>query len=175
MWYELYTPNRNNRYAATQSTGNHVISEASPSARTAWRFVKRVDNTWDIINSNGTYLSPTSGMNSVMTTSVTTPANGWTLSAAAVLGTVIITSGEVQLNQTNAGLGWSVYNWGRGNNTTDSGCQYLVRPSMYQGIISGIMKTDVDTISATCYDLLGRPTNSVSGGVYVVNRALVVR
>lgn len=175
VWYDLYTPNRNNRYMATQANGNQVVSEATPSERTAWRFVKRTDQTWDIVNSNGAYLAPTAAFNSGLTTSVTAPTRGWTLSAAATLGAVIVTSGEVQLNQTNAGLGWSVYNWGRGNNTTDSGCQYLVRSSTYSGMIAGITKVNADATTSTYYDLLGRRTIPINKGVYVLNGHVVVR
>lgn len=174
VWYDFYTPNRNNRHMATQNGSQQLTSEATPSERTAWRFVKRADQTWDIINSNGAYLSPTAAYNSALSTSSTSPARGWRLSAAATLGMVIITSDDVQLNQTNGGLGWSVYNWGRGNNTTDAGCQYLVRPSTYRGAITGITQLNA-TKTAVYYDLLGRRIMSKNKGVYVKDRKVVLR
>ena len=42
----------------------------------------------------------------------------------------IIVSGTAQFNQTNnSTLGYKVYNWGGGSNTTDTGCQYLISPA----------------------------------------------
>ena len=52
------------------------------------------------------------------------PASGWTFKPAATSGYYILTSGTVQMNQTNSGLSYKIYNWGDGTNTTDTGCQF---------------------------------------------------
>ena len=126
-FYTLSTPQRENRYATSnganaEMTGNATVTEASK-----WKFVTRNDGKYDIVNkSNGTYISPASSNNTALRTQSASPANGWELKPAATQGLFIIVSGDVQFNQTNSSLGYKVYNWGSGTNTTDTGCQYLI-------------------------------------------------
>ena len=54
-------------------------------------------------------------------------SKGWTLKAADTMGYLIVTSGSAQLNQTNPGLNYKIYNWGSGINTSDTGCQFAIR------------------------------------------------
>lgn len=170
LWYDLYTPARGNRYLTLQ--GEMLFGAASPSERSAWRFVKRADDTWDIISSDGRYLAPTAAYNTALTISSMRPLRGWTIKPSSMLAHVIITSGNVQINQTNAGLGWRVYNWGNGSNTTDGGCQYLVRRSTYQGEITSIAASDsgVATRIGVYFDLLGRPVSTpLADHIYIIN------
>lgn len=174
FWYNLSTPQRSHRYAASKGVNQALVGETSASQRTAWRFERRNDGSWDIISSDGSFLAPTAAHNSPLTTSATSPTQGWTVSAAATLGCVIITSGNAQLNQTNAGLGWKIYNWGGGTNTTDTGCQYLVRRSAYQNGITAIASLSIER-EANTYDLLGRRTTATAPGVYIVNGTTIVK
>lgn len=174
FWYNLSTPQRSNRYVTAKGTGKALIGEAAASERSAWRFEHRDDGTWDIINSDGTYLSPSAPHDSALSSSTATPTQGWTLKAAATLGNVIISSGNAQLNQTNAGLGWKIYNWGGGNNTTDTGCQYLVRRSTYQDGITAIVPLSTEA-TTTAYDLFGRRTTATTPGIYVINGTTIMK
>ena len=103
-------------------TGNASVSDAAK-----WKFVQRADGKLDIVNyANGTYISPASNNNTALRTVTSSPTSGWELKTAATKGLCIIVSGSVQFNQTQSGLGYKVYNWGDGTNTTDTGCQYLI-------------------------------------------------
>lgn len=94
------------------------------TARQAWKFVPREDNTLDIVNSaDGSYLSPDADNDSPLKTYALQPETGWTLKGADRVGTFIITSGTVQVNQSTAD---NVLNWGDGSNTDDEGCQYYI-------------------------------------------------
>ncbi|MBQ5616498.1 MAG: family 20 glycosylhydrolase, partial [Bacteroidaceae bacterium] len=127
-YYTMCTPQRENRYASSnganaEMTGNTTVTDASK-----WKFTLRNDGKYNIINkSNGTYVSPASSNNTALRTQTNEPASGWELKEAATQGLFIIVSGSAQFNQTNnSGLGYKVYNWGSGTNTTDTGCQYLI-------------------------------------------------
>ena len=128
-YYRMCTPLRANRYA----TGNGVDAaitgptEATTKA-SIWQFVKRSDNSYDIINlADGTYISPesfiTSGNNKSIKTVTAQPNAGWIIKKAETTGNVIVVSGSVQFNQQKDG-NLHLLNWGSGTNTTDGGCQY---------------------------------------------------
>ncbi|MEG1685031.1 MAG: T9SS type A sorting domain-containing protein, partial [Bacteroides sp.] len=124
-WYRLSTPDRGNRYITSQGNGRGVTGETSTATNNSqWKFTQRTDNTWDMINrANNTYLSPTASFNTQFTCTSAQPSTGWTLKPAEKLGRYIITSGTVQINQTNTA---PVYNWGEGTNISDLGCQYKI-------------------------------------------------
>lgn len=135
-WYQLYTPNRGSRYLSSNGAGEGVVgSEANSYARTMWKFVTRTDGKLDIINrKDNSYLAPTAAYDNQIVTSTTQPENGWELSYSNAAGLFIIHSGTVQLNQTQAGSGYKVYNWSSGNSGTDradTGCQYKI--ALYTG------------------------------------------
>lgn len=127
-FYTLSTPLRGNRYPTSKGADAEIVGETTLSAESYWKFVKRADNTFDIINySNNTYISPASNNNTALKSVATAPASGWTIKAADEPGYVIITSGSSQFNQTNnSTLGYKVYNWGSGTNTSDTGCKYKI-------------------------------------------------
>ncbi len=127
-YYTMCTPQRENRYASSNGanadmTGNTTVTDASK-----WKFTLRNDGKYNIINkSNGTFVSPASNNNTALRTQSNEPDAGWELKEAATQGLFIIVSGSAQFNQTNNNsLGYKVYNWGSGTNTTDTGCQYLI-------------------------------------------------
>ena len=126
-YYTMCTPLRDNRYCQSNGANTELTGAAGIGDATKWKFVERGDGKMDIVNyANGTFISPASSHNTALRTQSTSPANGWEIKAADTEGLCIIASGDVQFNQTNSGLGYKVYNWGGGTNTSDTGCQYLI-------------------------------------------------
>ena len=129
VWYQLYTPNRSNKYLTSHGDGV-TGADKNNYATSMWKFVERQDGSLDIINRNdGSYLDPTAAYNAQIMTSATQPAKGWTLSYADAPGLFIISSGTVQLNQTTGDHSFKVYNWSAGQSGTDradAGCQYMI-------------------------------------------------
>jgi len=130
-WYQLYTPNRENRYATSYGDGEILMGDTKTAyAKSMWKFVARTDNTWDIVNrADGTYINPASSYNTAIKTTATKPAKGWTLSYSDAIGTFIISSVDVELNQTQSRQGYKIYNWSAGKNSqdrADAGCQFVI-------------------------------------------------
>ncbi len=117
---------RSSRYATSTGAGAGLMGNATISDASKWKFVLREDNKYDIVNiKDNSFISPTAANNTQLMTATAQPANGWDLNFVGD-GFVTITSGSTQFNQTNSGLGYKVYNWGDGTNTTDGGCRYQV-------------------------------------------------
>lgn len=133
VYYRMYTPQRESRYPTAKGVGADIVGEKTPTDNSIWKFVKRNDATFDIINAaEKSYISPASNNNTALKTASSSPVAGWTVKPAATKGQVIIVSGSVQFNQTNnSTLGYKVYNWGGGSNTTDTGCQYVFEEVEY--------------------------------------------
>ena len=146
VWYQLFTPNRGNKYLTSNGTGAGVTGNAKHNYATGmWKFVARTNGGLDIINRHdGSYLAPTASNNTQLTTSKTQPAAGWTLDYANTPGLFIVKSGSVQLNQTN---NEAVYNWGGGTNRDDTGCQYKIE--MVEGTPDEIPDPSVQTLTLT--------------------------
>lgn len=135
-WYTICSSRRDNRYVTVDNeTGLLTGNSESSSSAAQWRFEKRDDGTWNIINRfTGHYITPVAPQNSQLSTSVSEPSAGWTLSNGSTTRLYIITSGTTQLNQTTSALGYKVYNWGYGSvtdapgsfNTTDAGCEFTI-------------------------------------------------
>ena len=132
VWYQLSTPNRDNRYLTSRGAGQGVYGDEKHNYATGmWKFVSRDDNKGvDIINRHdNSYLAPTASYNTQVSTSATQPEKGWALSHANAAGLFIVSSGTMQLNQTQSNLSYKVYNWSQGETGTDrgdTGCQYMV-------------------------------------------------
>ena len=130
-WYRLSTPNRGTRYLTSGGDGVAATGEeANNRALSQWKFVGRGDGTVDIVNrGNGTYLNPNSAYNSAIMTTVAVPSKGWKFDYSNSPGLYVVNSGTVQLNQTQSGLGWKIYNWSSrsdGCDRDDAGCQYRI-------------------------------------------------
>lgn len=130
-WYQVVATLRGNRYLTSSGSGQGLTGEEQNNlAKSMWRFEKRTDGTWNIINrKDGSYISPTASYNTQVKTSAKAPSKGWTLDYASTPGLYIIKSGTVQLNQTQAGLSYQIYNWSAGQSgtdRTDSGCQFAL-------------------------------------------------
>lgn len=126
---------RNSRYATSYGNGNAPVGDASVSSQSYWKFVDRGDDTYDIVNYDGTYLTPNTTYNAALTTSTTQPSSGWSLGASATDGKYIIYNdgaSHTQVNATKVGQGYKLYNWGYGSYTAgeyrldDVGCQFTI-------------------------------------------------
>lgn len=133
VYYRMRTPLRENRYPTAMGIGADIVGEQTPTNNSIWMFVTRTDGTFDIINAvEGSYISPASNNNTALRTVAASPSAGWTVAPADAAGYVIIKSGSAQFNQTNnSTLGYKVYNWGGGTNTTDTGCKYVFEEVEY--------------------------------------------
>ncbi len=119
----LLKDKRGNKYVTSGGVGAGVTGVTTSTASSTWKFVKRTESTFDIVNvTDNSYLAPTAANNTQLTTSATQPTNAWSIKLAGN-GFVIITSGSVQLHQAT---GANVLNWGDGTNTTDPGCLYQI-------------------------------------------------
>ncbi len=133
VWYQMTSQRSPNLYisATGRAAGVSGKENTATSATSMWKFVDRGDNTYDIVNREyGSYLSPTANYNTQIQTTDTRPAKGWTLGNSNTTGYFIISSGEVQLNQTGDAQGFALYNWSNtatpGADRTDQGCQLKI-------------------------------------------------
>ncbi len=131
-WYKITTPLRGNRLITSTGANAGIMGNDNHNYATCWwKFTERNDGTFNIVNrADGSYISPTAAQNSQLMTSAAEPASGWTLKPGDEFGLYIITSGTAQFNQTQASLGWKLYNWGSGTNTIDTGCQLKVEEAV---------------------------------------------
>lgn len=178
--YTLCTPQRANRYLTSHGAAANLTGEASPAKGdlSLWKFLQRADGSFDMVcQGDATYLSPASAFNTVLKTAASVPSDGWTLKPAATLGQLIIVSGTVQVNQTSSGLGYKIYNWGSGTNTSDTGCQYafaeavptavatvLSKPANHISVVGSkiILSDNAPSRTLRFYDAAGRLARTVS-------------
>ncbi len=178
IYYQLFTPLRDSRYVAAE--GSVLQGVDSPGDNAAWVFDSRTDGSFNIVNySSGMFVAPTAAGNTQLTLSVAEPAAGWQVKPAGQIGYVILVSGSAQFNQTNAGLGFKIYNWGDGTNVTDTGCQFRCVATdlrKNQDSLSPVTAA-AKTRSDATFDLSGRRVVAgeargivISRGVKTVNR-----
>lgn len=173
-WYNFCTPLREGRYVTSTGAAAGLMGTTAPTAASEWKFVDRADGTFDIVNrENGGYISPAVASNTQLVTVDAAPATGWQLKDAATAGYFIIVNGSAQFNQTNGGLGYKVYNWGNGTNTTDGGCQYAFF-LVDEELVSGIHGATTDAAGNSYYDLCGRKVYAPGKGVFIKNGRKVV-
>ena len=132
-WYQMTSLRSSNLYISAEGEDDGIVGKGDTrtSAVSMWKFVDRGDNTFDIINRKyNSYLNPVANYNAQITTVKTRPSKGWTISYANTSSYYIISSGEVQLNQTGSGQSYKVYNWSNnatlGNDRGDDGCQLSI-------------------------------------------------
>ncbi len=168
-WYQLFTPNRGSKYMTSQGVGKQLQGGTNTKyASTMWKFVKRSDNTYNIVNrADKSYISPSASYNTAISTVADEPSTGWTLSYSNAAGTFIISSGKVQLNQTN---NTAIYNWSSGQNGTDRsdvGCQFaiVVAPEVeslpnFKGDVALSMETGAYANPSSSFNKLWTSTSS---------------
>ena len=132
-WYQITSLRSNNLYISAEGEATGVVGKdnTAASAVSMWKFVDRGDNTFDIVNRQyGSYLNPVANYNTQINTTKSKPAKGWTVSYADTPAYYIISSGEVQLNQTGSGQSFKLYNWSAsdklGKDRGDTGCQLSI-------------------------------------------------
>ncbi len=132
-WYQFTSLRSPNLFISAEGEATGVIGKenTAASAVSMWKFVDRGDNTFDIVNRQyGSYLNPVANYNTQITTTKSKPAKGWTVSYADTPAYYIISSGEVQLNQTGSGQSFKLYNWSAsdklGSDRGDTGCQLSI-------------------------------------------------
>lgn len=179
--YRMYTPNRGNRYVASNGTDRELtgITDAT-SDKSVWDFYKRADGTYDIRNrADGLYISPGSANNTALKTVAAVPSAGWKLKRSNADMLFVITSGSnVMFNQTGTYYNWAVFNWGGQNGQNgvdDAGCQYRFVYLGPTGTDTGITQAVNPTKSRqTIYDLSGRRVvTPAQKGIYIVNNRKV--
>ncbi len=132
-WYQMTSLRSNNLYVSAEGQATGVVGKenTTSSATSMWKFVDRGDNTFDIINREyNSYLNPVATYNTQITTTTSKPSKGWTVSYANTPAYYIISSGDVQLNQTGDGQSYKIYNWSNsttlGSDRGDTGCQLSI-------------------------------------------------
>ncbi len=132
-WYQFTSLRSPNLFISAEGEATGVVGKdnTAASAVSMWKFVDRGDNTFDIVNRQyGSYLNPVANYNTQITTTKSKPAKGWTVSYADTPAYYIISSGEVQLNQTGSGQSYKLYNWSAsdklGSDRGDTGCQLSI-------------------------------------------------
>lgn len=134
-WF-TFASSRGNRYLSTSGTA--LIGAPNKPVRTVgndvWKLVDRGDNTYDLVNYLGEYVSPVAGYNSAMSVTEERPSTGWQISFSNnTSGTYVIYTSNCQLNQTNRS-DLAVFNWysqAEGRSTPDrddQGCSYSIAP-----------------------------------------------
>ncbi len=119
----LFKDKRGSKYVTSSGAGKGVVGGTTATAASLWKFIKRTETTFDIVNINDdSYLAPTAANNSQLKTSTTKPTEAWSINLVGD-GFVTVTSGTVQLHQATS---TNVLNWGSGTNTTDGGCLYQI-------------------------------------------------
>ena len=132
-WYQFTSLRSPDLFISAEGEATGVVGKnnTAASAVSMWKFVDRGDNTFDIVNRQyGSYLNPVANYNTQITTTKSKPAKGWTVSYADTPSYYIISSGEVQLNQTGSGQSYKLYNWSAsdklGSDRGDTGCQLSI-------------------------------------------------
>ncbi len=156
-WYQFNTPLRDGYYPTSAGIGKELYATTSVSTASEWKFAKRQDGTFNIVNrADGTFVSPVAETDAALRTVAEEPENGWKFNNADTKGYYTITSGTTEMNQTRAKLGYKVYNWGGGDNTTDTGCQFF----FYQ-------------VAHEHHPVTGISTTTDDADIRVVNRRIV--
>ena len=161
-WYQITSLRSPNLFISAEGEATGVVGKenTATSAVSMWKFVDRGDNTYDIINRQyGSYLSPVANYNTQITTTKNKPANGWTVSYADTPAYYIISSGEVQLNQTGSGQSYKLYNWSNsatlGSDRGDTGCQLSIAEAAELAEQPSTLSYTVDKTNGSLYHANG--------------------
>ncbi|HHT22400.1 MAG TPA: DUF4091 domain-containing protein [Bacteroidales bacterium] len=131
VWYSFHTPLRESKYIAYQSDNGTLYGKnfSKNDDGLLWKLKQLNDGTFAIISKKGkSNISNNASYNTALSTSSTLlTSDGWKFTPTGDGKFFIITSGSVQVNQTNSGLGYRIYNWGGGNEMNDTGCKYIIR------------------------------------------------
>jgi len=131
-WYQISSLRDGSRFFTASGVAGGVVGTADEAkyASSMWKFVNHGDGTYDVVNREyNCYLSPVASFNTQIQTVKAKPAAGWTLSYGNNTGYFILTSGEVELNQTGSAQNFQIYNWSSpaGADHNDQGCQLKIQ------------------------------------------------
>jgi len=171
VWYSFRTPNRDNRYTTSQGAGNIAVGSSvvdAPTDAMLWQFVPRADvrEHFDIVNRDGSYLSPVPGEGNYLSTTSEAPGQGWKVEPAS--DKYIIYSGTTQLHQTNSGYNYKMLNYGYwygSYNTSDDGCLFAIEPAAYDVKLNAVG----DASYATLYLPFDVKTNPATEAYYITS------
>ena len=120
-----------NKFIAYQSDNGTLYGKdfAKNDDSLLWKLKQLNDDTFAIISKKGkSNISNKAAYDTALSTSSTLlTSDGWKFTPTGNGKFFIITSGNVQINQTNSSLGYRIYNWGGGNEMNDTGCKYIIR------------------------------------------------
>ncbi len=116
--YWVIKSKRSERYVA-ESEGKLVSSPGIGSGEARWHFVKRADQTWDIINSATGHYINVAPYNSILTVTADAPEIGWQIKSSNTAPFLIITNGKVQFNCTTSAHSFEIWNWSSGDSGND--------------------------------------------------------
>ena len=166
-WYQFTSLRSNNLYISAEGEAAGVVGKENTgtSAVSMWKFVDRGDNTYDIVNRQyGSYLSPVANYNTQISTTKNKPAKGWTVSYADTPAYYIISSGDVQLNQTGSGQSYKLYNWSNsatlGYDRSDTGCQIAIAEAAEPEELPSSLEYTVDKTNGNLYHKDGAANQS---------------
>ncbi len=135
VWYTL-TSLRGSKVLTAAETGlsGGAAVGASTSGSNVWRFESRGDETYNIVNGQGYYITPSAPYDTQMKVQTELPSAGFSLGSSNKSGAFVIYSSDSQLNQTPK-ANFPVYNWfsksGAFPDANDEGCAWSI--SLYEG------------------------------------------
>lgn len=166
-WYQITSLRSPNLFISAEGEATGVVGKENTgtSAVSMWKFVDRGDNTYDIVNRQyGSYLSPVANYNTQISTTKNKPASGWTVSYANTPAYYIISSGDVQLNQTGSGQSYKLYNWSNsatlGYDRGDTGCQLSIAEAGELEELPSSLEYTVDKTNGNLYHKDGAANQS---------------
>lgn len=153
QWFRFTSQRSQDRYI-TNTANDLLVGVTTPEdANSEWKFVDRGDGTYDIVNRADYYMNPVANYNTQIGTTKTKPATGWTVSYSNTSGYYIISSGDVQLNQTDQE--YKIFNWSsdsKGSDRSDTGCQIKIIDVEPANIFDGCLLTSaVPAANKNCY------------------------
>ncbi|MBR5852245.1 MAG: exo-alpha-sialidase [Bacteroidaceae bacterium] len=166
-WYQITSLRSPNLFISAEGEATGVVGKENTgtSAVSMWKFVDRGDNTFDIVNRQyGSYLNPVANYNTQISTTKNKPAKGWTVSYANTPAYYIISSGDVQLNQTGSGQSYKLYNWSNsatlGYDRGDTGCQLSIAEAGELEELPSSLEYTVDKTNGNLYHKDGAANQS---------------
>ena len=175
-WYQITSLRSPNLYVTAEGEAAGVAGKdnTGTAATSMWKFVKRDDSTFDIVNRKyNSYLNPVATYNTQITTTKSQPAKGWTVSYSNTSSYYIISAGEVQLNQTGTDQSFTIYNWSNnatlGNDRSDAGCQLKIAEAAEIAELPTTFEYTIDKSNGNLYR--GTATNQAWNHTWKSNKA----
>ncbi len=175
-WYSLSAPLRDATRAIAFPGDNTALTGLVFTAGTdkfLWKIIQNTDGTYNIVSKvKDSHINQNSAYNTALKAQNGIPVStGWNFTPIYTNQYFAISNGDVQMNQTGSGLSYQIYNWGGGNNTTDTGCQFLFRLENMAGADA------LDSLSTTIENVSGNIILTPAGtepGEYTVENISIL-